>query len=244
VRLAVLSDIHGNLEALEAVLDHVEGQSVDQVVCLGDIVGYGADPNLCLDRIRQVARKAVAGNHDYAAVGLTDPSGFNRPAREAIRWTSPMLLHDHRRYLEGLPLTLTIPEVEATLVHATPSRPEDWYYLFSRVDAVEEFGAFKTLCCFVGHTHLPVVFVEGPGGDVSAGDMDRLQLEEGYRYLINVGSVGQPRDGDPRSAYIVVDWEASMCRLHRVEYDFRKTQNKILQAGLPPILAERLAHGR
>lgn len=244
MRLAVISDIHGNLEALEAVLEHLEGQGVDQVVCLGDIVGYGADPNLCCDRVREVARKVVAGNHDHASVGLADPSLFNEPARRAINWTRPMLLQDHRRYLEGLPLTITVPEAETTLVHSTPRQPEAWRYLFSGADAVEEFGAFHTLCCFVGHTHVPVAFVERPDGAVASLALDRLRLQEGYRYLINVGSVGQPRDGNPDAAYLVLDREASKCELHRVIYDVQTAQKKILQAGLPPVLAERLAHGR
>lgn len=244
MRLAVISDIHANLEAFEAVSEHIGGQSVDKVVCLGDLVGYGADPNLCMDRVRELTQVVVAGNHDYASVEKTDSSRFNPLAREAIAWTSRMLLIDHRRYLERLPLSLELPEVGATLVHSTPSRPGLWWYLFSATEAALEFGSFQTQCCFVGHTHLPGAFVKHPGGEVSLVSVGKLRLQEGYRYLVNVGSVGQPRDGEPEAAYLVLDTEASTLDLHRVAYDVPTAQKKILQAGLPPVLAERLAHGR
>lgn len=244
MRLAVISDLHANLEALEAVTDHISGQSVDKVVCLGDLVGYGADPNPCLDKVRELADVVVAGNHDYASVDKTDSSRFNPLAREAIAWTSRMLLSDHRSYLEKLPLTVELAEVGATLVHSTPSKPGLWWYLFSPSEAVMEFESFQTQCCFVGHTHLPGAFVRHPEGQVTLEPLGKLRLQEGYRYMVNVGSVGQPRDGEPESAYLVLDSEASTLDLHRVGYDIPTTQKKILQAGLPPVLAERLAHGR
>ncbi len=244
MRVAVLSDIHSNLEALEAVLEHASGQSVDRIVCLGDLVGYGADPNLCCDQIRELTDVVVAGNHDHASVGLTDYSRFNRVAQTTIQWTSSMLLVNHRRYLERLPLSLEHPELRATLVHSTPSRPEVWWYLFGATEAALEFDAFHTHVCFIGHTHVPCTFVKDPGGDVALKPLNRLRLQEGYRYLINVGSVGQPRDGNPDASYLVFDSESAMCDLHRVSYDLQTAKKKILQAGLPPVLAERLSYGR
>jgi diadenosine tetraphosphatase ApaH/serine/threonine PP2A family protein phosphatase len=155
-----------------------------------------------------------------------------------------MLLIDHRRFLEKLPLTIPLPEVGATLVHSSPSRPEAWFYLFSSTEVILEFESFDTQYCFVGHTHVPVAFVRNPEGAVRAASFDKLRLQEGYRYLINVGSVGQPRDGNPDAAYLVLDSETLTCDLHRVSYDVQTAQKKILQAGLPPVLAERLAYGR
>ncbi|MFQ6673092.1 MAG: metallophosphoesterase family protein [Candidatus Tectimicrobiota bacterium] len=244
MRVAILSDIHGNLEALEAVLAYVAGQAVDRLVCLGDLVGYGADPNPCCERIREVTIEVVAGNHDHAAVGLTDVTQFNPFARQAAEWTARVLARDHRHYLERLPFTLTLAEEGATLVHATPRGPEAWAYLFDPVEALPEFGAFTTQWCFIGHTHCPVVFVRTPNGGVMGVPADRLRGQDGYRYIVNVGSVGQPRDGDPRAAYAVYDHATGTLELHRVAYDIEAAQDKIRTAGLPPVLAERLSHGR
>jgi diadenosine tetraphosphatase ApaH/serine/threonine PP2A family protein phosphatase len=244
VRTAILSDVHGNLEALEAVLEHLSGESVERVVCLGDLVGYGADPNPCCARIREVADEVVAGNHDHGAVGLTDVTRFNPFARKAIEWTARMLDIDHRRYLEHLSLTLVLSGERATLVHATPGRPEAWEYVFGPAEVSKEFEAFTTQCCFVGHTHIPVCFVHHPDGRVTGVRLDRLRLQDGFRYIINVGSVGQPRDGDPRAAYAVWNDEAGTLEMHRVDYDVEAASDKILKAGLPPPLAQRLTYGR
>lgn len=244
MRIAILSDVHGNLEALEAVLEHISGESVDRVVCLGDLVGYGADPNPCCDRIPEVAEEVVAGNHDHASVGLTDMSDFHPAAREAAQWTDEILSGSHRRYLESLPFTMILAEGEATLVHATPSRPEAWQYLYDPLEAAQEFEAFTTQCCFVGHTHYPIAFVQNPSGEVAGVPLDRMRVQDSYRYIINVGSVGQPRDGDPRAAYAVYDYEAGTLDLYRVDYDVETAREKILKAGLPPVLAERLGYGR
>lgn len=243
MRIAILADVHANLEALEAVLEHLSDESVDRVVCLGDIVGYGADPNPCCDRIRETAEEVVAGNHDRGAVGLTDVSSFNPFARKAIQWTARMLEKNHIPYLEALPLTMTLFGEGATFVHATPSMPEAWEYLFDPADALDEFAAFTTRCCFVGHTHCPTAFVQNPNGEMAGVHLDRLQMQNGCRYIINVGSVGQPRDGDPRAAYAVYDHAAGALELHRVDYDIETAGEKILKAGLPPAFAKRLSHG-
>lgn len=243
MRIAILSDIHGNLEALEAVIEHLAGESVERVVCLGDLVGYGADPNPCCARVREVADGLVAGNHDYGAVGLTDVTPFNPFARKAIEWTARMLDSDNRRYLELLELTLVLSGERATLVHATPGRPEAWEYVFESAAASREFGAFTTQCCFVGHTHVPICFAHDPDGRVTGVPLERLDLRDGFRYVINVGSVGQPRDGDPRAAYAVYDDEAGTIEMHRVDYDIEKASEKIIKAGLPPPLAQRLSYG-
>ncbi len=244
MRVAILSDVHGNLEALEAVLEHLSGESVERVVCLGDLVGYGADPNPCCARIREVAEEVVAGNHDHGAVAMTDVSRFNPLAREAIEWTARVIESDHHRYLESLPLTLGLSNERATLVHATPARPEVWKYVFDPAEASQEFGAFTTQCCFVGHTHTPIGFVLRPDGRLYGVPLEKLRLEDGYRYIINVGSVGQPRDSDPRAAYAVYDEEAGTLEMHRVDYDIKTASEKILKAGLPTPLARRLSFGR
>jgi diadenosine tetraphosphatase ApaH/serine/threonine PP2A family protein phosphatase len=240
MRCAILSDIHGNLEALQAVLDDVAGQDIDICLCLGDLVGYGADPNLCAQRIREVSHQVVAGNHDHAAVGKTDVSVFNPHARRAIAWTAKNLLPENVQYLSGLPYTARLDDL--LLVHATPSDPAAWNYLLSRQAAKAEFDIFSDRICAIGHSHQPLVFSQTDG--LSNWARQPLRCASGERYIVNVGSVGQPRDGDPRASYVIFDHQADTLQLRRVAYDIQGAQRKILQAGLPPILAVRLANGQ
>lgn len=240
MRYALLSDIHGNLEALRAVLADA-AERTDAVLCLGDIVGYGAEPAACLELIAARATAIVIGNHEYAVVGLMDLRWFNRYARLAAEWTCGRLDDDHRRYLRALPLTRLLED--ATLVHASPAHPDEWEYLMTAEDGYEVFGAFTTRLCFVGHSHCPGVWSVGSAGsEHDPGHVD-VTLEPGRRYIINVGSVGQPRDRDPRAAYAVWDVAARRVTLHRVAYDVREAQRKILVAGLPRFLADRLTTG-
>jgi predicted phosphodiesterase len=239
MRYAILSDIHSNLEALEAVIDDLAGQEVETVLCLGDVVGYGADPNECARRIRGLVSHIVAGNHDLAAVGQTDVSYFNPHAKRAIAWTAQKLEPDSIRYLSELPYTVRIENV--LLVHATPSEPAAWNYLLSLPAARAEFEAFTESICFIGHSHQPLFF--STNGHSRILKTDRLECSGTERYIINVGSVGQPRDGDPRSCYAIFDSQTGTVELRRVVYDTRVAQKKILQAGLPPVLAVRLARG-
>jgi diadenosine tetraphosphatase ApaH/serine/threonine PP2A family protein phosphatase len=240
MRYAVLSDIHGNLEALEAVLADT-GPRVDAILCLGDIVGYGADPGPCVELLGERAGRLVAGNHEHGVTGRLGLDWFNRWARTAAEWTRDQLDDDHCAFLARLPLRAEVDE--ATLVHASPDRPDEWEYLVSAEDGHDVFGAFQTRLCFVGHSHVPGVWSEGAAGrDHRSGAVD-VELEAGRRYLVNVGSVGQPRDRDTRAAWVLWDAGARRVSLRRVAYDVERARRKILASGLPRYLADRLAVG-
>jgi diadenosine tetraphosphatase ApaH/serine/threonine PP2A family protein phosphatase len=214
-------------------------------LCLGDLVGYGADPAPCVEAVGERALAIVAGNHEHGALGLMSLDWFNATAREAALWTRDALGPDHRRYLEGLPLRADVGE--ATLVHASPRDPEEWDYLVTAGDGFEVFGHFDTRLCFVGHSHLPGIWSLGSSGPdfepFAGGRAGPTKLEPGRRYIVNVGSVGQPRDRDPRAAYAVWDQEARTVAIRRVQYELREAARKIIAAGLPRALADRLAHG-
>jgi len=215
------------------------------ILCLGDLVGYGADPVACVELVGERASAMVAGNHEHGALGLLDLRWFNPWARAAAEWTGKQLDRGHRDYLGALSLLRTVED--ATLVHASPRSPEEWDYLVSAEDGLQVFGDFTTRLCFVGHSHVPGVWSVGSGGPDHAGRLGapeaQVSLDDGRRYLVNVGSVGQPRDRDPRACYAIWDREARSVTVRRVAYDLRAAAAKILAAGLPRPLAERLAHG-
>jgi diadenosine tetraphosphatase ApaH/serine/threonine PP2A family protein phosphatase len=241
VRYAILSDIHGNLEALRAVLA-VAREQAEAFICLGDIVGYGADPQACIELIAERFLAVVGGNHEHAVAGLMSLHWFNPLARVAAEWTRERLDDDHRAWLGALPL---IREIEsATLVHASPRHPEEWEYLVSAEDGYAAFPSFATRLCFVGHSHLPRMWVQGSWGRGHDPAATEITVESGCRYIVNVGSVGQPRDHDPRAAWALWDAEARRVSLRRVSYDVGAAQAKIRAAGLPRFLADRLAGGR
>ena len=240
MRYAVLSDIHGNLEALRAVLADLATR-VDDILCLGDLVGYGADPGPCVDLVGARARAVVTGNHERAVTGGLDLRWFNRYARAAAEWTRERLDGDCAAYLDALPLTAEVDD--ATLVHASPRHPDEWEYLVTAEDGLAAFEAFSTRLCFVGHSHVPAMWSLGSSGpDYERGDID-VSLEAGRRYIVNVGSVGQPRDRDPRAAYALWDVEGRRVHVRRVAYDVGTAQAKIEAARLPRFLADRLAEG-
>jgi diadenosine tetraphosphatase ApaH/serine/threonine PP2A family protein phosphatase len=240
VRYAILSDVHGNLEALRAVLDDCAGRA-DAVLCLGDTVGYGADPLACVELLAERAQVSVGGNHEHAVSGRLGMSWFNRYARAAAEWTQERLDEDHRAYLGALPLLSEVGD--ATLVHASPAQPEEWDYLMTAEDGFAAFPFFTTRWCFVGHSHVPGAWSLGSAGPEHHPGSVSLQSERGRRYIVNVGSVGQPRDRDPRAAYAVWDADAGWIRIHRVAYDVATARRKIVEAGLPRLLADRLAAG-
>jgi diadenosine tetraphosphatase ApaH/serine/threonine PP2A family protein phosphatase len=242
MKYALLSDIHSNLEAFQAVIKDLEYEQVDHVCFLGDIVGYGADPDQCIDLLQGLTSRVVAGNHDWAAVGLTDTTYFNPVAKSAIDWTSEKISPSHRKFLKTLPLTHLLPPIQ--LVHATPHKPETWNYIFSLKEALNGFNNCAHPICFIGHSHSPVAFVEKREGKVSLMPDRSFQIRNEHRYIINVGSVGQPRDGDPRAAYGIYDSENTSFTLKRIAYPIEDTQKKIVEAGLPPFLASRLSEGR
>jgi len=241
MKYAVLSDIHGNLEALEAVLEDVAIKVPDAVFCLGDFVGYGPDPNACVARLRPVIAGAVAGNHDRAALGELDISFFNPLAQAAIRWTQAQLTEETRAFLRGLPERIERNGFLA--VHGSVRDPVE-EYIFDPSTAAESFRLAAFRLCAVGHTHVPAVFTQRHDGvgTLAFPSEQPLRLDPDTRYIVNAGSVGQPRDGDPRAAYLWL--EDDRATLVRVAYPLERTQEKMIAAGLPAALAERLAYGR
>jgi len=224
------------------VLDDLTRLGVDRLFCLGDLVGYGADPEIVVDLMVGHDAVMVAGNHDHAAAGLMDLAWFNPFARAAAEWTAGQLRPEQSRHLATLPLVRE--HAGATLVHASPRQPGEWAYLVTAGDGARVFDAFTTTVCFVGHSHLPAVWVLEDGRVDFGRAASRLAVEAGARYLVNVGSVGQPRDGDPAAAYAVWDLEASSVEIRRVPYDAAEARRRIHAAGLPALLGDRLLRGR
>ncbi|MFC2069551.1 metallophosphoesterase family protein [Chloroflexota bacterium] len=243
MRYAIIGDIHANLAALTAVLEDIKRQGgVDKVWCLGDVVGYGPDPHECIELLRQVKHVCVAGNHDWGAVGKVGTTSFNPDAATVCHWTSQQLTLSDVEYLESLPQV--IEDDNFTLVHGSPRVPI-WEYLISTGIARENFNFFKTQFCLVGHSHKPLVFVLGERGNCSASQLlpnVKLALGES-RKIINPGSVGQPRDGDPKASYAIYDNKTGLVRLYRVEYSIEDTQNRMVARGLPMRLVARLERG-
>jgi diadenosine tetraphosphatase ApaH/serine/threonine PP2A family protein phosphatase len=246
VRYLILSDIHSNVDALDAVLAASEGQW-DQVVVLGDLVGYGGDPNGVIARIRALKPVAIIrGNHDKAACGLDDASNFNQVARFAAQWTGETLTPENRAFLTHLPPGPTVIDDRAEICHGSPF--DEDHYIFDSDDALRALEVCGSQLCLFGHTHLPVVFHSDGrsfGGFVPEPlEMQRIELRTGVRYVVNPGSVGQPRDGDPRAAFAIYDSDQRVLELRRVPYPIDAAQRRILAAGLPASLANRLAVGR
>lgn len=240
MKVAVLSDIHANLEALEAVLADARGNGAESFWCLGDVVGYGADPDAVVGILRGLRVPTVAGNHDWAACGLTSTRQFNRHAAAAAEWTAQTMQPENLEWLKSLPLIERIDNV--LMVHATPSEPAAWHYCMMVEDALDEMESYREELCLIGHSHVPGAF-ERHDEEVRYTRAEELVLRPGRQYLVNVGSVGQPRDGDPRAAYLLFETEERRLRHVRVEYDIAGAQAKIIAAGLPAWLASRLAEG-
>jgi diadenosine tetraphosphatase ApaH/serine/threonine PP2A family protein phosphatase len=243
MRLAILSDIHANLDALEAVLAHAAGR-YDALICLGDFVGYGPDPNACVDRLRDLGLlAAVVGNHDQAAAWERSIDNFNPLAAAAILWTREQLTEPVVAFLRGLPERDV--RDSALLVHGSPRDPVDEYILDQGI-ARASFLAQTFRLAFVGHTHMPAIFelYRQKVQMVRWQPETPVAVDARRRYILNVGSVGQPRDGDPRAAYAVFDVDTRVATLYRVEYDFAATQAKMKREGLPEFLADRLETGR
>jgi diadenosine tetraphosphatase ApaH/serine/threonine PP2A family protein phosphatase len=242
MRILVVSDIHANLAAFEAVL--ADAGAVDAVWCLGDIVGYGPDPNECIARLRELNPiVSLSGNHDWAVLGKLDIEDFNGDAQTAIRWTQSVLNRDHRAYLQELPAEGRLGDF--SLAHASPRYPV-WEYITDTLIAAENFEHFSTPYCLVGHTHAAAIFQEiGPKGrcDLYLPDYGvPLELNE-HRLILNPGSVGQPRDADPRAAYAILDDEAYTWEARRVGYAIEETQTRMREAGMPHRLIARLSYG-
>ncbi len=232
MRIGIISDIHANLPALEAVLAALRDASVDRVVGLGDTVGYGPHPNECLALVKEHCSVVLKGNHDSGLIGETSVEDFNQYGLRALLWSQERVTEENKGYLRGLPFLVVHEDV--TLAHASPMHPGEWSYVLTLRAARVNFEAFSTTICFIGHTHVPVIINE----DLSVGE-----FRKGTRCIINVGSVGQPRDGNPDAAYGIYDADQKEFILYRVPYDIQKTADAILAAGLPEYLARRLFHG-
>jgi diadenosine tetraphosphatase ApaH/serine/threonine PP2A family protein phosphatase len=237
---AVVSDIHGNLDALEAVLADLDRRRPASVACLGDFVGYGASPNECITRLRPRLEAAVIGNHDLAAIGRLRLRNFNAEAAAAARWIDAQLSTESRLWLESLPYVA--PWHGALLVHASPSRPEEWNYVLSPSDAEAEMEECAETLVLVGHSHYPGIF-ELTDGRARYSRDSAMRMRPGSRYLVNAGSVGQPRDGDPRACYLLYDDRERLLSHVRVDYDIEGAMRRIREAGLPDVLASRLEWG-
>ncbi len=240
MRFAIIGDIHANFHALEAVLADAHSQMCTHYVCMGDIVGYNAYPRECVDIIRRLDCPVVKGNHDEQASIEGEQEGFNALAEQAINWTRAQLTKEDKDWLRNLRLQRQVRDF--TIVHATLDTPQKWGYVFNQLDAAASFSYQHTNVCFIGHTHSPKAYVRD--GSVRTLPLDILSIEQGKKYLINAGSVGQPRDGDWRPAYCIYDTSTNEVHLRRVEYDIAGAQKAIIDAGLPRKLAERLAVGR
>jgi diadenosine tetraphosphatase ApaH/serine/threonine PP2A family protein phosphatase len=240
MKYAIFGDIHANLEALEAVMLDAAAQDCTDFVCVGDIVGYAANPSECLKLVRDLGCPVVKGNHDEEAALNTPLEGLNPLAKHALEWTRKSLSQEERDWLSALKLVRQVRDF--TIVHATLDTPGNWGYVTNKFDAMASFSYQFTPVCFYGHTHTPRIYMKHLSVEALAGLETQVLL--GRKYFINVGSVGQPRDGDWRSSYAIYDVENQRIEIRRLEYDIATAQQKILDAGLPEMLANRLAVGK
>ncbi|MGH1362347.1 MAG: metallophosphoesterase family protein [Calditrichia bacterium] len=239
MKYAIISDIHGNVEALKNVLTHLESEEVSSIICLGDVVGYGPKPNECVELVKEHTDVCLMGNHDHAVLGLTDVNHFNQYARDAVLWTRRTMTQYNKSYLENMPFISTAGD--AMFVHATPVQPKEWHYIFSAEDARRNLDAIKQKVAFIGHSHIPVIFSYNEG--VMDEEDITLDLSKD-RYIVNVGSIGQPRDGDPRSCFVIYDSDTTSLRYVRLEYPVETTYQQIIDSQLPSFLAMRLFAGQ
>lgn len=243
MKYGVLGDIHSNLTALRAVLERCRSHRVDRLLSVGDVVGYGAAPSECIELLRESAVRVVKGNHDAACIHEMDLGYFNTYARAAVLWTRAQLSREESAWLARLPLTLDLED--CSVAHGTYHRPERFDYVQGESDADASLDRMPTQVCFVGHSHVPISLVrleDDPLRTARAEGSD-VDLSDVRRALINVGSVGQPRDDDPRAAYAIFDSEEQRVVIERVRYDIDIEARRIRAAGLPPVLADRLFHG-
>ncbi len=245
MRIAIISDIHGNYEALTAVLNDIYDKKVEKIVCLGDIVGYGPNPNECVQLIKEHAQLTIMGNHDAAAFNPLMAKDFNENARYAIEWTASILNPSSKEYLSTLSMMETIGD--ATFVHATPYDPYLWYYISSIEDARFNFNFFSTRFCFIGHTHIPgLIMYNSIGNNIAIykpSPFDYSRYEKN-RFIVNTGSVGQPRDRNSESSYVILNEEQSLVEFYRVPYDIKVYQDKMRSICMPQFLIDRVEVGR
>ena len=242
MRYGIFSDVHSNLEALEAVIEAYKNEAIDQYLCVGDVIGYAANPQQCIERIKTLCMITVAGNHDWAGVNLFSADYFNPDAREAIFWSRRNIENMDRLFLESL--KLVYKNKDLTLVHGTLEGPGDFNYMSDGYVARETFRVLETDICFVGHSHVAGMFIKDKDDRISYREDNSIDVEKGGKYIINVGSVGQPRDGNTKACYSIYDTDKKEVEIRRVSYDFQATRKKIIDAGLPRFLGDRLLLGR
>ena len=240
MKFAIFGDIHANLEAFDTVMADAAAQGVSHHVCIGDVVGYNANPHECVARLQELGCPVVKGNHDEEASADTEIVGLNPLAQAALEWTRKALSDEDKLWLRNLRMVRQVRDF--TIVHSTLDTPTSWAYVMNKFDAMASFSYQFTQVCFFGHTHTPRVYVKGV--TVSLENTETVRIEPGRKYFINVGSVGQPRDGDWRSAYAVYDHDNQQVYIRRVPSDLATAQKKLRAAGLPDPLAERLALGK
>lgn len=239
-RIAIIGDIHANLDALEVVLDDCRQEGVTDFLCTGDVVGYNACPRECLKIVQDLGCPVVMGNHDHYVSSVQNLDDFNENAAAVIKWTREQLSEAEVDWLRKLPFSVTYQGM--TLVHSTMDKPETFGYVFDNYEAAANFVQQKTPVCFHGHTHCPMIYEKQMSG-VYRIDPQDFRLTPGRKYFINVGSVGQPRDGDPRASYVIYNPATKEVRFRRLNYDIAAAQERIRAAGLPERLAQRLAVG-
>lgn len=241
MRYGIFSDIHGNLEAMESVIAAYQQEAIDRYFCLGDVVGYGANPHECIEAVKRLQAHCLAGNHEWAVLGKMAIDDFNSEAQAAIQWTQGHLSEGDREFLANL--DLIYKDEKMLLVHGMPYEPERFHYLLNHTQAKIGFARMDREICFIGHSHIPGFFLEQPGA-IHGVCLPEFCLEAKPRCMVNVGSIGQPRDGHPQASYCVYDIDQKTISIKRVDYDIKKAQQKIVAAGLPPLLAARLAWGQ
>ncbi len=242
MRYGFFSDVHSNLEALKVVVKDFQKEKLDQVFFLGDAVGYGPDPNECTSIIDQVAQVKLMGNHDYAALGLIETNLFNEYAQKSMEWTASVLTEKSLKTLSRFAMDHRFDQ--SYLVHSTPKEPQEWNYIFDLDDAEENFNFFNKQICMIGHSHFPAIIKKYDDRHCFLHQKTQTKVEKGFKYIINIGSVGQPRDGSNLACYLVYDTKKQIATLKRLPYDFKKTQAKMEKRGLPRFLIDRLAVGR
>jgi predicted phosphodiesterase len=244
MRIGIFSDVHANLEALQAVAKYFLEEKIEKSLFIGDLVGYGANPNECVEIVQKLNSLPIAGNHDYGVIGKSDISTFNHAAQSAITWTQKILTNKSIKFIKSLLIRNAYRN--NLLIHSSPEKPDDWRYVLTLKEAENQFNYFREKICFIGHSHLPcVVEKNDANNEVKIINHEKFGIRgDNYQYLINVGSVGQPRDGNSRACVFIFDTKMKIVEMKRLEYNYKLTQEKILNAGLPPVLAYRLTEGK
>jgi predicted phosphodiesterase len=242
MRYALVSDIHSNIEAFDAVLMDIKGVGVDRILFLGDIIGYGPNPNECIERLLEVADISLGGNHDWAVIGKTPDDYFNPYAKEAVEWTRKQLKDQHKDFLLRTKAADVVDGFQ--IAHSSPMNPEEWRYILSYHDASENYPFLDANLCFIGHSHQPVVIEFNTQDDVEASRVEFKELDKDRKAIVNIGSVGQPRDSNIKSCWVLFDSDLYSVEYRRVSYDVEAVQKKMEAIGLPRYLIDRLGLGR